>query len=129
MAFIDDVKVADKNESEYAIPSVPDSVKDLPPTRVVCAAVRYTVKSTGQVFVFSGVRHFSPDMFCHIATYVSAGLMPALDSLDLEEHQGFLDSCGRYLTRAQAWVAAEQFNQILPNRTGPHGVLFSEDLY
>lgn len=129
MAFIDDVKESGKKESKYDLPSVQPGVKDLPTPRVACAAVRYIIKSTGQVIIFPGVRHFSPDMFCHIAAYVAAGLMPALDSPDLEEHQGFLDAYGRYLTRAQAWVAAERSNQILPNRTGPAGILFSEDLY
>lgn len=116
-------------KKEIIPPAIPDTVKDLPITRVACAAVKYTVKSTGQEIVFPGVRHYSPDMFCHIAAYVAAGLMPTLDSPDLEEHQGFLDAYGRYLSRAQAWVAAERSNQILPNRTGPAGILFSEDLY
>lgn len=42
--------------------------------------------------------------------------------------QGFLTSAGRFVDRHEAWAIAEAANQIR-QQTGPHGTLFSEDLW
>lgn len=96
--------------------------------RLVCAAVRYTVKNTGNVYVLPGVRHFSKDMCSLLVTYINIGLLPE-DASGMVEEQGFLDAASNFLTRKEAWGVAEYFGQRIRPHSGPEGILFSEDLY
>lgn len=89
------------------------------PRRVVCAAMRM---KDGLIVI--GVRHFSPDMRATLAR-----LYPGKRyHLEVEE-QGFINTHGEFLTREQAWVAAEANGQILRRCGGDGEILFSENLY
>lgn len=71
-----------------------------------------------------GVRHFSPDML-EIIARVNAR---ADYKLEVKE-QGFINTRGDFLTREQAWVAAEANGQIIRRVGGDGKKLFSENLY
>ncbi len=72
--------------------------------------------------VIPGVRHFSPEMRVLIKRlYGPSG------HLQVKE-QGFIDSLGNFLDREQAWIRAEETNQIIKD-VGVKGLLFSENLY
>jgi hypothetical protein len=92
--------------------------------RVVCAAIR---AADGELLL--GIRHYSPDMQRQIQQRVDGNkFMHRLD-----EDQGFVDQFGNWLNRHQAWIVADEADQI-KDRTyigksldGPK--LYSEALY
>lgn len=43
--------------------------------------------------------------------------------------QGFIDQFGNFLTRKEAWVIAEQQNQLYRKDGTEHGILYSENIY
>ncbi len=83
--------------------------------RVVCAAVRLKLG-----IVVCGPRHFDATM---------RKMIEQLRLTVRDSEQGFVDQFGNFLTREEAWDIAKARDQILPNRGGILGTLYSEDLY
>jgi len=82
--------------------------------RIVCAAI---ILKSGHII--ASARHF--DML----------MRKQIDRCGLTirgAEQGFIDQWGNFLSREEAWIVAERQEQIRKH-TGPHGTLFSEDLY
>lgn len=86
--------------------------------RVVCAAVRM---SDG--VIFTGIRHFSPDMHLVIT------LAGYNEDKKIGAEQGFVDQWGKYLTRQEAFDIALRNGQYRPYPPFTFGTLYSEDLY
>ncbi len=86
-------------------------------TRVVCAAMKMK-----DGLIVTGVRHFSPDMRATLLRIYGERY-----KFEVTE-QGFIDTRGRFLTRAEAWKAAERHGQIRRQVSSP-GELYSENLY
>ena len=87
--------------------------------RVVCAAVRIDVDK-----VICSPRH------CDQTFHAIVNLLPEEDRDEwYHGEQGFVDQYGKFLTRPEAWIVAEQAGQII-RRCGGDGVnLYSENLY
>jgi hypothetical protein len=83
--------------------------------RVVCAALRHEEGA-----IICGPRHFDATMMAQIS---------AQGGDWRRAEQGFVDQFGRFLTRDEAWDIAKARDQLLPNRDGILGTLYSEDLY
>ena len=84
---------------------------------VVCAAM---IMKDG--LVVTGVRHFSPDM--RLILHRVYG-----DKYHLQvKDQGFVDNKGEFLSREDAWKAADLAGQIRKEVSSP-GTLYSENLY
>lgn len=84
---------------------------------VVCAAM---IMKDG--LVVTGVRHFSPDM--RLILHRVYG-----DKYHLQvKEQGFVDNKGEFLSREDAWKAADLAGQIRKEVSSP-GTLYSENLY
>jgi hypothetical protein len=92
--------------------------------RVVCAAIR---ADDGALLL--GIRHYSPDMHRQIEARRDGEKFHHR----LDEDQGFVDQCGNFLTREEAWSIAAAAGQIAyPDAcgfglSGPK--LYSEGLY
>ena len=92
--------------------------------RIVCAAIR---ASDGTLLL--GIRHRSADMKMQQAMRVDGHKFNGL----LDEHEGFVDQYGQWLSREEAYQVAEANGQLLyPERCGmglegPR--LYSEGLY
>lgn len=89
--------------------------------RIVCAAIL-----TSDGTIFTGIRHYSPDMLMQmeLAGYTGAKSAGAV--------QGFVDQWFNFLTREQAFDIAVKQGQYNPNDNDVskhYGKLFSEDLY
>lgn len=87
--------------------------------RIVCAANKTIF--TGEVII--GIRHY--DSFMHIQ-------YETRPSLGNKVEQGFIDNKGNFLTRTEAWVIANDANQIIRRVGGDDangGTLYSENLY
>jgi len=97
---------------------------DIPSTplcRIVCAAIR----NPDNGLVLAGARHYDTVMRNAIA------MLSGVTKHDAwyRAEQGFITNIrGEFVTREQAWKIAEEAGQIR-QQTGPHGTLFSEDLY
>lgn len=92
--------------------------------RVVCAAIRAVDGS-----LLLGIRHYSRDMHEQIRQRDDGGLFKHRN----DEHQGFVDQFGVYMTREEAYQVAVAAGQLLyPERCG-NGLngpkLYSEGLY
>lgn len=94
------------------------------PRRVVCAAIR---AHDGALLL--GIRHYSVDMRRQIAARVDGSKFEHR----LDEHQGFVDQYGVFMSREEAFKVAEEQNQILyPDACGlglDGAKLYSEGLY
>lgn len=85
--------------------------------RIVCAALRHRKTAA----IIAGVRHFDAIMHAQIrARKEQEGWVDA--------EQGFLDSCGNFQTREEAWQIASAHGQIIRECSEP-GELYSENLY
>jgi hypothetical protein len=84
--------------------------------RVVCAAVLVNDHT------ICSARHFDNVMRAQIEA-----INEPYSGASVE--QGFLDQCGEFLTREEAWVVAEAAGQIIRRVGGDGGRLFSENLY
>ncbi len=73
--------------------------------KIVCAAIRAEDRS-----VLVGIRHYSADMHATIDLMGEAGKKFSHRSGD---DQGFVDTWGTYHTRAEAYLIASKFNQII----------------
>lgn len=94
--------------------------QDPPPRMVVCAANRWP---DGTIIL--GVRHW--DIYMHCAVDGDLGLidLPAPE-------EGFIDQCGVFMDRREAWQVAEAAGQIRRRVGGDDkdgGTLYSENLY
>lgn len=83
--------------------------------RVVCAANKFP---DGQVLL--GARHWD-DHMCHQAKV--RGLRGGTET------QGFIDQYGKFMTREEAWIVANEAGQIIRRVGGDEGCLYSENLY
>ena len=84
--------------------------------RVVCAAVR---ARCGRLIC--SPRHF--DAIAQVA-------VEALWASDwAQAEQGFVDQCGTFMTREEAWPVAEAAGQIVRRVGGDGNRLYSENLY
>ena len=98
--------------------------------KILCAAIhfndnkKYSLQpiNIGEGFVMCGFRHGC------IFEQTSAKFMERKDLNIMQEIQGFLTNKNRFVSRKEAWVIAENANQIIDN-SGGYGTLYSEDLY
>lgn len=91
------------------------------PQRVVCAACR----SPDKHFMVVGPRHWDNTMLEQIRNMIFSGYTN-------DWQQGFIDQFGDYLTRQEAWVIANERQQIIRRVGGDDkdgGTLYSENLY
>lgn len=91
--------------------------------RIVCAANRHLV--TKHILV--GVRHWDNFMYNQKEELMAGDRCGWTDS-----EQGFVNSRGQFLTRQEAWVVANDADQIVRRVGGDTmqgGTLFSENLY
>lgn len=72
--------------------------------------------------IVAGVRHFSPDMRATLHRIYGDGYQRRV------KEQGFIDTRGNFLTRAEAWQVATEHKQIRRAVSTP-GTLYSENLY
>lgn len=92
--------------------------------RVICAAVKL---NDGRILC--GIRHFDKIMRDQITIGTPKGTP---DKLLPGAVQGFVDNCGVFLTREEAWelaVSAGQFDPDSESYSGIRGTLFSEDVW
>ncbi len=85
--------------------------------QVVCAAIR---NKDGRIIC--GARHYDGVMHSQI-------LASNDDWTKSDIEQGFIDQCGVFLTRQEAYVIATERWQIKRRVGGDDGKLFSENLY
>lgn len=98
------------------------------PPRIVCAAM---LMDDGHIV--TGVRHYSPDMRATLRRMYGMGFKLFGKWVKRPYHlrvveQGFINTRCQFLTREEAWKAAEANGQIR-EITGSPGTLYSEDLY
>lgn len=89
--------------------------------RIVCAAMR--CRKTGKII--ASVRHW--DDICN--QYFDGDTDKILE---FDDEQGFLDNRYNFLTRQEAWVVANNANQVIRRcggDTSKGGTLYSENLY
>ena len=116
-------RLAEASENTRAVPSVPVPI-DRKVRRVICAAIR---ADDGDLLL--GIRHYGADMHAQInARGDGAKFYHRPD-----EHQGFVDQTGEYLTREEAYRVAEAAGQIAYPEACTKGIngpkLYSEGLY
>ena len=110
----------DMCENAHVYPSKDAVIRDKV-ARVVCAANRNHMG-----LVVCSVRHFDPLMHRIIKP-----LLEQHTSCEFDE-QGFVNTKGEFLTRTEAWKAAEENDQIryrCGGDTADGGTLYSENLY
>lgn len=88
--------------------------------RVVCAAIR---AEDGEVLL--GIRHYSEDMARQMHERHDGVKFMHRVGVD----QGFVDQCGVYMTRQEAYDIASQNGQIINPGIAVAGELYSECLY
>lgn len=92
--------------------------------RIVCAANKYLISLGDASFeiMLIGARHWDSCMRDQFKRLVY--------KVDREtEEQGFIDQYGKFYTRQEAFVIADENNQIIRRVGGDNGNLFSENLY
>ena len=91
--------------------------------RIVCAANQYScLLDETKTLIVIGARHWDSIMRDHFRLIS--------DRVDRKsEIQGFIDQFGKFYTRQEAFVIAEENNQIIRRVGGDNGKLFSENLY
>lgn len=92
--------------------------------RIVCAANKYfiTLGDASFEIMLIGARHWDScmrDQFKRLAYKVDRET----------EVQGFIDQFGKFYTRQEAFIIAEENDQIIRRVGGDNGKLFSENLY
>lgn len=92
--------------------------------RIVCAANKYFITLCDASFeiMLIGARHWDScmrDQFKRLAYKVDRET----------EVQGFIDQFGKFYTRQEAFIIAEENDQIIRRVGGDNGKLFSENLY
>lgn len=88
--------------------------------RIVCAAIR---AENGDVMV--GIRHYSQDMRYQIRNRADGHRFENR----YDDDQGFVNTWGEYLTRAEAYKVAWANDQIIRPEACPNNILYSEGLY
>lgn len=91
--------------------------------RIVCAANKFYLPNN-EVLIVCSPRHY--DMTMH-QTLNAIDDRTRWDSY--KEEQGFVDQFGTFHTREEAWVIANEANQIIRRVGGDNGRLYSENLY
>lgn len=86
--------------------------------RIVCAANKF--EGVGKTFIVLGARHYD--------TLMNEAIK-RLPPGTYEKEQGFIDQCGNFLTREEAYMVAVGADQIIRRVGGDEGRLFSENLY
>lgn len=90
-------------------------IEDRSQRRVVCAANMFP-----DGVIILGARHWDPLMCAHSNLLGRRGG---------NEEQGFIDQWRVFMTREEAWIVAEEANQIVYRGNWVEGVLYSENLY
>lgn len=85
--------------------------------RIYAAAIR---TPDGKVWAIT-----PPARHCHVIWWLNPG--KGYGPADFHD-QGFITNMGRYVHRKAAWRIAVEADQLI-RVTGPHGTLFSEDLW
>lgn len=92
--------------------------------RIICSAIRFSPTTDDDPeIVVCGVRHY--DMLMNN----QLNLLPRVVGV---ETQGFVDNFGQFLTRTEAWIVADEADQIVHRCGGDcanGGTLYSENLY
>ncbi len=92
--------------------------------RVVCAAIR---ARDGDILL--GIRHYSRDMHTQIDARRDGAKFCHLS----DEHQGFVDQFGEFMSREEAFCVARLAGQIIDYQACGNGLdgpkLYSEGLY
>ena len=94
--------------------------------RIVCAANKY-ILTTGEELVIPCVRHANPVLSKQVSLLVQSGVLQK--TWCYPDNQGFIDQYYDWWNRVDAFVIAENANQINYERNGHHRELFSEGLY
>lgn len=92
--------------------------------RIVCAANRSLNKVNDVHYLVLGVRHFDDIMRKQIIERFGEEFCK-----NYHWEQGFIDNKGKFLTRKQAFVIAQNADQIITKNIDTYGTLYSEDLY
>ncbi len=85
--------------------------------RIICAAIKHKLVK----IIIIGPRHYDKLMSSQIKVSDYIGWANA--------DQGFIDQHGTFLTREEAYIVANENNQIIRRVGGDEGKLFSENLY
>ena len=110
---------------------------------IICAAIYINDKTIHSQqpenitigFVICGRRHHNcyqtiRDLKCNVNKYFKS---LNLSEDELKNHQGFLTSFDRYITRKEAYIVAKTNNQIqfgaIASDNGKDSILISENLY
>lgn len=115
-------------ESEMGIEIDPATGRSKP--RIVCAANRMTYRDQSgetKTIIVAGARHHDGIM----NPVIKQLLQQDSDRLIVHQEQGFIDQHGKFYSRLQAWLIAEENGQIR-RRVGGDGFLgglYSENLY
>lgn len=109
------------SEELFDIGETKTSIKKNPV--IVCAAI----KKDGHII--AGPRHYDKIMQMQIKKLTSHLPKEAARKVWLGAEQGFIDQFGKFYTRQEAWVVAENNEQIKNNLAVKSGMLFSENLY
>lgn len=93
---------------------------------IVCAANKY-ILTTGEELIIPCVRHAGPVLHKQVRLLVETGLLQKTQCIP--ENQGFIDQYNDWWNRVDAFIIADNADQIDYDRNGHHRELFSEGLY
>ncbi len=86
--------------------------------RILCAAIK--IDLNGEPLIISGYRHGDCFNIIH-------KMCMCAEKYITQDNQGFLTSCGRFVSRKEAKIIAKQANQLI--RDSEFSELISEDIY
>lgn len=87
---------------------------------IVCAALRGRDGT-----ILCGARHYDGVMHSQIKHMSMPDQFLRLSG----DNQGFIDNFGEYFTRKEAFIIAQDADQLRGDKHTPKDILFSEDLY
>lgn len=93
---------------------------DMNKPRIVCAAIRSRIGN-----IITSARHYDHNMHQQIKAMKDPEEFYHLYA----DNQGFIDQFGKYYTRKEAWIIAQENNQIIREVISTPGILYSEHLY
>jgi len=102
--------------------------------QIICSAIWYKSQPTAKLMpinincgiVLCGHRH--PHIIYQMLALTGLRTVQFGDNAAGDHEQGFLTNLNRFVDRKEAWIIAEQANQII-NVSGGKGTLYSEDIY
>lgn len=93
---------------------------------IVCAANKY-ILNNGEELIIPCVRHANPVLYAQLSVLKEAGVIDK--TLCTPGNQGFIDQYYNWWSREDAYIIAENADQIDHDRNGHDHELFSEGLY